>query len=898
MTEPTAMPRLDRLQDGFPHGRVLSNGRMQTLVTGAGAGFTTWDGLALTGWSGDRTCDDEGTFVFCRDVHTGRVWSLGARPVPSCPDAYVVTGVPGCVRFEREDGELEAVCEIAIAPEDDVELRRVRIANRGERPRRLELTTYLEVVIHHPGAHAAHPVFSRLFVATEWDAAAQTLLARRRPYSPGARAPWLAQAWVGPGTLEIETDRKRFLGRGGDRAAPRAIVAGIPLSGSVGSVLDPVFAIRRTVDVGAGETVELASLVAAANDRESALAQLGRLVDPSRWSGVFEAAAQQELERLDRLGASTRDADFLHELATALLYGRVAAPAHTPAASPPMRAAQARAYWNALGLAVPVGDDVVDAVGAELAAAHATTSYPSGAGSAAVPSHAAVSATVAATVAATEPLAFDNGYGGFSESGDEYVIRIVPDGGHAGLPPLPWINAISNAHFGCLVTESGAGYTWSRNSREHRLTPWSNDPVSDPHGEALYVRDDSNGRLWSPCPGPVVSAEPCEVRHGFGYTRFRREVEGLAHELTVFVARDAPVKIAWLAIHNAGDSPRAVTVSSYARFVLGVLPSDTVRAVVTSLDESSGAIVARNPASPDFADGYTFAAVVTDAAVGSITCTGDRTAFLGRNGSVSAPAAVVAPHGALDGRTGAGLDPCAAFRVPIQVPAHGGATLAFLLGETTDLDDARALIASLSEPGAVRAAFEEARSEWHHMVSAVRVRTPAPAIDRMLSGWLAYQTLSCRLWGRSAFYQSGGAFGFRDQLQDSAGLLHHRPGLTRAQILLHAGHQFREGDVLHWWHPPKDRGTRTRFSDDLVWLPYVTATYVHATGDASVLDETAPFLSQRGCSSPARTRRIWSPRTRASPHPSTSTAAGCSIARSPAARTACRSWAPATGTTA
>ncbi len=847
MTELAALPRLDRLHDAFPHARVLSNGRFTSLVTGSGAGFSTWDGLALTGWSGDRTCDDEGTFLYVRDLDDGRVWSLGAAPIASPADAYAVTSGPGTLRIEREDGDLESVCEVAIAPAQDVELRWLRLANRGETPRRLALTTYLEVVIHHPGGHAAHPVFSRLFVSTEWDAAAEVLLARRRPHFPGAREPWLAHAWIGPGTCEIETDRRRFLGRGRDRTMPCAIATEDALSGSVGSVLDPIFAIRRVVEIPPGESVELVSLVAAADSRDRAIAQLAPFRDSASWSRTFDAAAAQERERLAALERSARDADFLHELTTALLYGRIAtkrpADPATSAAPAPVTAVEARRYWNALGLPMPVSDELVDAVAAELATERATASYPAGA-RLELERRSSPASAVPAT-ALSEPLAYDNGYGGFTDSGDEYVIRVVPDGPHATRPPLPWINAISNERFGCLVSETGAGYTWSRNSREHRLTPWSNDPVSDPHGEAIYVRDPATGRMWSPCPGPVPSPEPCEVRHGFGYTRFRRDVEGLDHRLTVFVAHDEPVKVAWLEIRNPTATARALTVWSYARVVLGVLPSDTVRSVVTQVDEAMGAIVARNPASPDFADGYTFATVLTDSAVGAVTCTADRTAFLGRNGSVRAPAAVIRGEQPLDGRCGAGLDPCAAFQVPIRIAAGGTATMAFLLGETTDLEEARAWVLRFREPGAVAAAFGAARDAWHHTVSALRVLTPSPAIDRMLSGWLAYQTLSCRLWGRSAFYQSGGAFGFRDQLQDSLGLLYHRPELTRAQIVLHAGHQFLEGDVLHWWHPPQDRGTRTRFSDDLVWLPYVTALYVRATGDSTVLDEQAPFLRAR-----------------------------------------------------
>jgi cyclic beta-1,2-glucan synthetase len=334
------------------------------------------------------------------------------------------------------------------------------------------------------------------------------------------------------------------------------------------------------------------------------------------------------------------------------------------------------------------------------------------------------------------------------------------------------------------------------------------------------------------------------VRHGFGYTHWRHSGQDLELETTAFVPRHEPVKVTRLRVTNTSDRPRRLSIFSYHRLVLGVLPSKSARFVVTELAPESGAILAHNRLNDEFSDAVVFAAAVAPNGAEPARFTGDRTGFIGRNGSPAAPAALV-DSAELDGKTGAGLDPCAAVQVTLCLAPHGTVECAFLFGEATGRASASALTHRYRHPAAIDNALQEVREYWTRTLSAVRVETPSPEINVMVNGWLVYQALSCRLWGRSAFYQSGGAFGFRDQLQDAAALVYARPDMTRAQILLHAAHQFVEGDVLHWWHPPTGRGTRTRFSDDLLWLPYVAAFYVHTTGDWSVLDELAGFVCAR-----------------------------------------------------
>jgi cellobiose phosphorylase len=448
----------------------------------------------------------------------------------------------------------------------------------------------------------------------------------------------------------------------------------------------------------------------------------------------------------------------------------------------------------------------------------------------------------AAGLPATEPLRFFNGHGGFTAAGDEYVVRLEPDAaGRLRLPPLPWTNAIANERFGCLVSETALGSAWCDNSRENRLTPWSNDPVLDPPAEALYLRDDASGARLSCLPGPLPGGGACEARHGFGYTTYRRRAAGLDLETTVFVDRDRPVRLCRVRLSHTDPAPRRLSLYAYSRLVLGGLPERTGHQVVAGRDEVTGALLARNPVAGAFAGHVAFAAAVTTATDTTRHAGCDSAAFLGPDRDPAAPRALDLP--ALDDGDGTGGDPCFALQVTLAAAPGVATDVWFLLGQERGVEGARALVAALATPAACEEAWRRTRDFWREGLGALRVTTPSPALDLMLNGWLGYQTLSCRVNGRTAFYQSGGAFGFRDQLQDSLALLPYWPELTRRQIVLHAGHQFDEGDVLHWWHPPLDAGIRTHFADDLLWLPYVGCEYAKQTGDWAVFDETASYLT-------------------------------------------------------
>ena len=430
-------------------------------------------------------------------------------------------------------------------------------------------------------------------------------------------------------------------------------------------------------------------------------------------------------------------------------------------------------------------------------------------------------------------LEFFNGLGGFAHDGSEYVTVLNP----GQRTPAPWINVVANPQLGFLVSESGCGYTWAGNSRENQLTPWSNDPVSDPAGEALYLRDEESGAVWGPTALPVrIESARYVARHGQGYSRFTHGSHGIACDLLQFVARNDPIKISHLTLENRSSRARRISLTAYVEWVLGLSRAANAPFIVTAIDAATGALFARNAWNSEFGARVAFA----DLCGAQDSWTADRTEFIGRNGSLAAPAGL-APGAVLSKRADAGLDPCCALQTTIELKPGQTRTITLLLGQAADAEAARELIQRYRGLDPL-SCFEEVRREWDDLLGNVQIRTPERAMDLLFNRWLLYQTLSCRMWARAAFYQAGGAYGFRDQLQDSMAFAAVRPELARGQLVRAAARQFEQGDVQHWWHPPSGRGVRTHCSDDLIWLPYAAAHYIGVTADREVLDEVSTFL--------------------------------------------------------
>jgi cyclic beta-1,2-glucan synthetase len=759
----------------------LSNGTYAALMTPGGTGFSLYRDQLLSSWQDDPCEDELGFTVYVRDLASGAIWTVCGASLPGCDPGMLCLDAEGVV-LRRVHADVESSLHLGVLAQAPAERRRLRLCNQGAGVREFEVTGFVEVVLNHPDAHAAHPGFSKLFVQTHWDPLQRALVATRRPRANDERHPALAAVLDGGALLGWETDRARFLGRGRRLARARGLTGA--LENSVGNVLDPAFALRTRVRLAPGETLELVFLIAAA-----------------------ESAG--ELPAVLRAGRAV----------ASLVEGRLLA----EVGSLPPEAVIAKAL-----------------LGARLGSGHCRP------GTVGIQGLGAADAAGAAAPVDAAPFATGNGFGAFAAEGREYHLRIRRDAdGALHLPPMPWSNVIANEGFGLIASEKGALSTFAGNSRLHRVTPWRNDPVVDPHDEAFYVRDERSGDFWSALPGPAPAASHYEVRHGFGYTRWQHRSGGLEHEVTVFVPRTDPLRIAEIRLRNPGGEPRSVAVYAYNRWVLGASPAETRGQVQVSRDPLRRAVLARNPSAGPFAGWIGFAAFAAPASVASPASAAfdacvERAAFLGVPGYGEAPQAV-REGGALP--DGVGADPCAALRLEVVIPAGGEVCLTALLGAAESAEQLDRMLAAYRRDGAVQDALAAVGAFWNDALTRTQVRTPSAAIDLMVNGWLAYQTISCRLWSRTAYYQSGGAYGFRDQLQDAAALVQTQPEYLRTQLLRNAAHQFVEGDVLHWWHPPQSQGIRTRFADDLVWLPYLAAHYLRVTGDAQILDERVAFLT-------------------------------------------------------
>jgi cyclic beta-1,2-glucan synthetase len=916
----------------FPLVHYLSNGHYGVLMTNAGAGYSQTPELMLTRWRADTTLDDWGAWLYVEDVESGALWSAGLQPVGHWPEHLEVQFLPHAVEVRRRDDEIALHLAVTVAPEDDVEVRRITVTNDSDRPRRLRLTSYGEVALSPAGADLRHPAFGKLFIESDYDAESNLLVFRRRPRAATEAPQYLAHALVveagQPITGAYESDRARFLGRGRDVRQPAALTAGAAtngewLSGTTGATLDPIMALGQELELPPHGAAQLALLTFTAPSRQALTTLMGRYGQWSTIERTFVRArhvAEQEMREFDLLSPQI---ERFQQLLSCLLYphGARRAAVTVLAANEKNQSGlwaygisgdypillvrlagedhgdllqellQAHSYWRRRGLLVDLvilnseethygqalqgfihrliervastnwinqrggiyilREDQLGEGDATLLQAVARVFLDGARGMLAeqlvglleqptrlplfeppLQPHELPDATP--TLVRPDNLRFDNGWGGFSADGREYVIFWQPG---EEPTPAPWINVVANPEFGFLISESGGGYTWAENSGENRLTPWRNDPVSDLPGEALYLRDEETAEVWSPLPQPAPAAAPYLVRHGAGYSIFEHHSHNLRQVTRLFAVPDEPVKVVELRLENRADRPRRITVTYYAEWVLGVQRDSTQLAIIPEYDDDTHTLLARNPYSFEFSERVAFLSASKE----PHSLTADRSEFLGRLGSLRRPAGLT--RVGLSNRVQPGSDPCAVLQLHVDLAPGASEEVYFLLGQGANQDEALALAQRFQDREQVAAAWQGVEELWTEILEAVQVETPDPAMDFLLNRWLSYQSLACRIWGRSALYQSSGAYGFRDQLQDVMAAVDARPDVARDQILRAARHQFEDGDVLHWWHPPSGRGVRTRFTDDLLWLPFVTAHYVTTTGDETILAEEVPFVT-------------------------------------------------------
>ncbi|GLQ91048.1 cyclic beta 1-2 glucan synthetase [Dyella flagellata] len=915
-----------------PAVQLLSNGRYHVMMSSAGGGYSRCRDLAVHRWHEDYTRDNWGQFCYLRDVETGEFWSTTYQPTLARPDHYEAIFSDARAEFRIRKHHYDAHTEIVVSPEDDIELRRVRLTNRGRRPRTIEITTFAELVIAPPMADASHPAFSNLFVQTEWVAATQALLGTRRPRANDERVPWMCHLIAvhdaAVDEISYETDRAKFIGRGRSMAKPLALsklASHAQLSNTVGSVLDPIVAIRVRITLPPEASATVDVVTGVAEQRDSCLHLAEKYRDRHLADRVFDLAWTHSQVLLQQLNATHVDARLYERMAASILYANTLMRAETSVLQANRRGqsglwgqaisgdlpivllrigdianielvrqlVQAHAYWRMKGLAVDLviwnedqagyRQELQDLILGLIASSTEANLIDRPGGIFVRPSQQLstedrvlvqsvarivlydsrgtlaeqierrrvepqlpalstsrlgppeTTAIEDDTQTLLDTLQLSNRYGGFSPDLSEYVIVLRP-GRHT---PAPWSNVLANPDFGCVVSEAGSAYTWAENSHEFRLTPWHNDPVSDSCGEAVYLRDEDTGRYWSPTPLPHRGKGTYVTRHGFGYSVFEHVEDGIHIELWMYVALHAPVKFWVLRVSNRSGRARRLSATGYVEWVLGDMRNKYAMHIVSESDPATGALLARNAYNTEFPGRVAF--FDTDAGSRSVTC--DRMEFLGRNGHPRAPAAL--SRIGLSGRIGAGLDPCAAIQVPFELGKDESREVIFRLGAAPDARAASDLAHRHRGSGAAAAALEEVRMHWRWTLGKVQVSTPDIGVNALANGWLMYQVIAARFWGRSGYYQSGGAFGFRDQLQDSMAMIHASAYSARQHLLLCAAHQFVEGDVQHWWHPPSDRGVRTHCSDDYLWLPLALSRYVHTTHDTGVMDERIGYIEGR-----------------------------------------------------
>jgi cyclic beta-1,2-glucan synthetase len=907
----------------MPETHLLSNGAYSIMLTNSGSGYGKLNDMTAYRWREDLTLDNTGMFFYIKNLNSNEYWSAAYEPCKVEGENYEVIFSLDKAEFKRKDGNLSTYTEIAVSQEDNAEVRKLSITNHSDHLRTVEVTSYCEVTLAPYNADIVHPTFSNLFIRTEFIDSPSCIIANRRPRAKGQKKPHVVQtiALQGEtvGTIQYETSRANFLGRGRDVSNPQVMENDAPLKNSVGAVLDPIISIRRRLKLKPGETVKIAYTTAIADTREEAIDIGRKYSEMHNVDRVFELAWTQTQVEMKYLGIKSTQANLYQYIASKILF-----------INPNLRAReqlikninksqsslwpygisgdlpilliiirnekdldlvrqtlQAHEYLSIKGLKVdlvvmnlqntlyvqPLQDTVRDLISSSHARdkqnkpggvflhskgtmavedvdfiiSIARLVIDSEKGSLQQQLNGSEAEEQKIKLLETKELGYDivphsfphpeleyfNGIGGFDTENDQYTIILKENKN----TPAPWINVISNGEFGFHVSESGSSYSWYKNSRENKITPWSNDPVTDPPTEALYLRDEVTGKLWSITPKPLRDEGEYIIEHGYGYSNFKHQAQGIIGEMTTFAPMDESVKLCLVKLKNSSEQERKLSLTYYAQLVLGVVPQNTAQYISTYLDKEKNFIYAQNPYSEHFGRAYGYLGIAGGT---EVSYTGNRTEFLGRSGDVNTPEAL--RYKEFSNKVGSGYDPCMACNTKITLVPKEEVHLVVMLGQKVELEQIKKITEEFSNIEKVEEKLVEVKNFWKDLLHRIQVKTPDKTMDIMLNGWLMYQTLSCRYWSRTAFYQSGGAIGFRDQLQDVMSIGYLDSKYTKEQILHSASRQFVEGDVQHWWHPVVNSGIRTRFSDDLLWLPYVTIDYIKTTGDYSILDEVVGYL--------------------------------------------------------
>jgi cyclic beta-1,2-glucan synthetase len=906
----------------IPETCLLSNGNYTVMLNDSGGGFSKWMSHAVTRWREDPTRGNWGMLFYIANLNSNNFWSATYLPVGGEPEDYKVVFEPDHAVYSRRDGNIETKTEVVVSPEFNCEVRTISLTNHSNSGRMIEITSYFEVVLCPFTADLAHPAFTNLFIRTEHVPELNTILANRRPRKSDEKPIWLFHTLTTDGevigSLQFETDRSKFIGRGRNLQNPQVMDPEFPLTNTTGAVLDPIVSLRVRVFIPSGETVRVSYMTGVADSREAVVSLARDCQGNNMPNRALELAWTHSQVELRYLNITAGQANLFQAMASQIIYnkpldgwkqelllnnrkGQSALWSYGISGDLPIVVLQldklehmeiakqmltAHEYFRLQGLHVdlvllnsygnsyeqPVQDrlqemisisharDLIDMPGGvfirqssnitpeDLNLMYSVARIVLNAEEGSIANQMGLkedgynaplleTEKIAYTVAsnyeiqAPSNLIYQNELGGFTDDGTEYIIFLKKN----EFTPLPWSNIIANEKFGFLVTESGSGYTWHKNSQANKLTPWSNDPIQDTTGEAIYIRDDLSGEYWTATPLPIRNDSSYLIRHGHGYSIFQNLQYGIEIQQTMFVPVGDSVKLIKLSLKNHSQTQRKLSLFFYVEWVLGVNRENNARFIITEYDKPNNGMLVYNR----YNDGFSEMAAFVTSSLPIESYTSKRYEFLGINGSLDAPAAMIAKH--LSNRADVNHDPCSAIQVKVDLSPGESKDLLFTLGQGENLEQAKKLMHDYQSLTKAENALQEAKQFWNDKLGVLQVETPDASMNLMLNKWLIYQTYACRVLARTGFYQAGGAYGFRDQLQDVMALVYSEPKKTREQILTAAEHQFVEGDVQHWWHPPH-RGVRTRITDDLLFLPFVTTDYIERTGDWSVLDEIVSYL--------------------------------------------------------
>lgn len=892
-----------------PPCQILTNGRYSVLLNMRGGGYSKLDGILINRWYSDAIEGGYGNYIFVRDIATDKVWSTTWEPFNEEPDGYQVAFYQSRAEFTRIDDDIKTVMEVYVSPEDNVEIRRVKIENHGKEPVTLELTSYIEVVLTTEAADIAHRAFSNLFVRTEYLDEYNSITAVRKPREGHGQEWWSFHSSLsddsGLENIEYETNRANFIGRGRDISKPAALHQS--LTNSSGTVLDPIMSIRRVIKIKAGGHGEVSFITGCASSKGEIREMIVKYKESSSIDRAYALAITRSQVEGAYLNLDIKDIIGFEKLIGHLVYG---SPTRTlnreyimknkkgqPSLWPfgisgdlpimlitiseerdiPIlkQAVKAHEFMRIKGFIMDLvilnmdesnylqplrraitnvvegsngkhligrsgGVFIINAVNItqqdrDLLIAASALVFKAEAGSidkqlieieikrkkrrkvTDLAKHKKCDAPF------MENVLLFNGYGGFSADGSEYTMNLNQDCN----TPAPWVNVVANPNFGFIISERGGGYVWAENSREYKLTPWTNDPISDKPQEKIYLKDDEMGNIWSFSPGEEENIEPWTVTHGWGYTVFNKDCYGIRQQLEMFVPWNEKMKVSILRLKNKENKMRTLRLCYYVEPVLGVSQRETKPHIIIKFDSDIDGLIMENGYNIDFP--------------GRLVYVSSSEPIRGYKTNKLEFYDLLEKDSKLD--LSIGYEPCGAIEIEITLEATEEKVVVFYLGQSNNHSEIKNIMNKYKDVFIVESELENVKKNWRDIAGRINVETPDKTMDIMLNGWLIYQTISCRLWGRSGFYQSGGAYGFRDQLQDAVNMGMIIPDLLKKQILLHCSHQFEEGDVLHWWHPSEaDKGVRTRFSDDLLWLPYGVIQYIKYTEDKSILDIKAPYI--------------------------------------------------------